>query len=126
MSIVHTSMKKPLLIAVIFTVLTIGGIICYTSLSLNLLPKMDIPMFTVQTVYPGAGATEVESSVTKKIENALSSLENLKKINSTSMEGISVVSVELNEDADVNLIIQDAQRKISAIKSNLPLSILND
>ena len=124
MSIVYTSMKKPLLIAVIFTVLTIGGIICYTSLSLNLLPKMDIPMFTVQTVYPGAGAVEVESSVTKKIENALSSLENLKKINSTSMEGISVVSVELNEDADVNLIIQDAQRKISAIQSNLPIDIL--
>lgn len=124
-SIVHTSMKKPLLIAVIFTILTIGGLICYTSLSLNLLPKLDLPMFIVQTVYPGAGASEVETSVTKKIEDALSTLEHLKNINSTSIEGVSVVSIELNESADVNLVIQDAQRKISAIKSNLPVDILD-
>ena len=124
MSIVETSIKKPLLIAVIFTVLTLGGFISYTQLNLNLLPKIEAPVITVQTIYPGAGVSEVETSVTKKIEDALSTLENLKKISSTSIEGASIVVVELNENADINLAVQDAQRKISTIKSTLPSDVL--
>ena len=85
-SIVETSLKKPLLIVVIFTVLALGGLISYNMLNLNLLPKFQLPMLTIQTVYPGAGASEVETSVTKKMEDALSTLENLKKISSTSMK----------------------------------------
>ncbi len=125
MSIVETSIKKPLLIVVIFTVLTLGGLFCYNMLSLNLLPKFELPMLTVVTVYPGAGASEVETSVTKKIEDALSTLENLKKISSTSQEGVSIISIELNEGADANLAVQDAQRKINAIRSDLPSEILD-
>ena len=123
MNIVETSIKKPLIIGVIFTLLTIGGIISYTNLNLNLMPKFEVPMLTVQTIYPGAGASEVETSVTKKIEDALSTLENLKKISSTSMEGVSVIAIELNAGADANLAVQEAQRKISAIKSNLPTDV---
>ncbi len=125
MSIVQTSIKRPLLIIVIFTVLSLGGLVCYNMLSLNLLPKFELPMITVATVYPGAGASEVETSVTKKIEDALSTLENLKKISSTSQEGVSIIAIELNEGADPNLAVQDAQRKINAIKSDLPTEILD-
>ena len=57
MNIVETSIKKPLIIGVIFTLLTIGGIISYTNLNLNLMPKFEVPMLTVQTIYPGAGAS---------------------------------------------------------------------
>ncbi len=124
-SIVETSIKRPLLIIVIFTVLTLGGLVCYNMLSLNLLPKFELPMITVSTVYPGAGASEVETSVTKKVEDALSTLENLKKITSTSQEGVSIIAVELNEGTDPNLAVQDAQRKINAIKSDLPTEILD-
>ncbi len=124
-SIVETSTKKPLLIAVIFTVLTLGGFVCYNMLNLNLLPKFELPMMTVVTIYPGAGASEVETSVTKKIEDALSRLENLKQISSTSQEGVSIVSVELNEGSDANQSIQDAQRKINAMRSDLPKEILD-
>ncbi len=124
-SIVETSIKRPLLILVVFTVLALGGLITYNMLNLNLLPKFDVPMLTIQTVYPGAGASEVETSVTKKMEDALSTLENLKKISSTSMEGISIIAIELNEGSDANLAVQDAQRKINAIKSDLPTEILD-
>ncbi len=124
-SIVETSIKKPLLIVVIFTILTLGGVITYSMLSLNLLPKFELPMITVATVYPGAGASEVETSVTKKMEDALSTVENLKKISSTSQEGVSIVVVELNEGANANQAVQDAQRKINAIKSTLPSEILD-
>ena len=123
-SIVETSIKKPLIITVIFTLLTLAGFLSYNALNLNLLPKFELPMLTVQTVYPGAGASEVETSVTKKIEDALSTLENLKKISSTSLEGVSVIAVEMNEGSDINLTIQEAQRKISAIKSTLPTDML--
>ncbi|MEI7502079.1 MAG: efflux RND transporter permease subunit [Paludibacter sp.] len=123
MNIVETSIKKPLIIGVIFTLLTLGGLITFNLLNLNLMPKFELPMLTVQTIYPGAGASEVETSVTKKIEDALSTLENLKKISSTSMEGVSVIAIELNAGADANLAVQEAQRKISAIKSNLPTDV---
>jgi HAE1 family hydrophobic/amphiphilic exporter-1 len=125
MSIVEKSIQRPLLFAVIFTILTLGGIVCYTLLPLNLLPKFELPNITVVTVYPGAGATEVESSVTKKLEDALSTLENLNKITSTSREGVSIISIALNEGADINQGIQDAQRKVNAIKSSLPSDILD-
>ncbi|MCL2132666.1 MAG: efflux RND transporter permease subunit, partial [Lentimicrobiaceae bacterium] len=125
MNIVETSIKKPLIIGVIFTVLTLGGLLCYNLLNLNLLPKIDVPVITVVTIYPGAGASEVETSVTKKIEDALSSLENLDKVNSISREGVSIVAVIFNENADINRSVQDATRKINAIKSNLPKEILD-
>ena len=124
MSIVETSIKKPLIVAVIFIVLVLGGLMSYNMLNLNLLPKFEVPVLTVQTIYPGAGASEVETSVTKKIEDALSTLENLKKISSTSMEGVSIIAIELNEGTDANLAVQEAQRKISAIKANLPVEVL--
>jgi len=123
MNIVETSIKKPLIIAVIFTLLTLGGLLSFNMLNLNLLPKFELPILTVQTIYPGAGASEVETSVTKKIEDALSTVENLKKISSTSMEGVSIIVIELNEGTDANLAVQEAQRKISAIKSNLPTDV---
>ena len=124
MSIVETSIKKPLIVGVLFTLLTLGGLLSFNQLNLNLMPKFELPMLTVQAVYPGAAAAEVETSVTKKIEDALSTLENLKKISSTSMEGVSVIAIELNEGADANLSVQEAQRKISAIKANLPSDVL--
>jgi len=123
MNIVETSIKKPLIIGVIFTLLALGGLISFNQLNLNLLPKFEMPILTVQTVYPGAGASEVETTLTKKVEDALSTLENLKKISSTSMEGVSVIVIELNAGSDANLAVQEAQRKISAIKSNLPADV---
>lgn len=124
-SIIETSLKRPLLILVVFTVLAIGGLVSYNLLNLNILPKFELSILTIQTVYPGAGASEVETSVTKKIEDALSTLENLKKISSTSLEGISVITIELNNEADPNQAVQDAQRKINAIKFQLPTEILD-
>lgn len=124
MSIVETSIKKPLIVVIVFMLLTLGGLLSYNMLNLNLIPKFEVPVLTVQTVYPGAGASEVETSVTKKIEDAISTLENLKKISSTSMEGISVIAIELNEGSDANLAVQEAQRKISAIKADLPTEVL--
>ncbi|MDR0844937.1 MAG: efflux RND transporter permease subunit [Tannerella sp.] len=124
-SIVETSIKKPLLIVVVFTIVALSGLICFSLLNRNLLPKFELAALTVQTIYPGAGASEVETSVTQKIEDALSTMENLHNISSTSLEGLSIVSIDLNEGADPNQGVQDAQRKINAIKSQLPTEIID-
>lgn len=125
MSITELSIKRPSLIIVIFTVLAFLGAISYSSLSYELMPKFDSPVLSVTTIYPGASPTEVESSVTKRIEDALSTLENLDQVNSTSMEGVSSIVVMLNTGADVNAALQDAQRKINAIRSMLPDDVLD-
>lgn len=105
---------------VVFTILTLLGVMSYKSLNYELLPKFSSPMVTISTVYPGASPNEVESTITKKIEDAVASMEKIKKIISKSSESLSVITVELNSDADVDIALQDAQRKVNAILADLP------
>lgn len=120
MKISEISIKRPSIIIVLFTILTLGGIFSYKQLSYELIPKMENNVITIQTVYPGASPSEVENTITKKIEDAVSSLENTKKIESKSFESLSLVTITLNTGADVNYLLTDAQRKINAIISDLP------
>lgn len=120
MKISEISIKRPSIIIVLFIILTLGGLFSYSRMGYELIPKFETNVITIQTVYPGAAPSEVENSVTRKIEDAVSSLENVKKIESKSMESVSVVIVTLNTGADVNYLLTDAQRKINAIANNLP------
>jgi HAE1 family hydrophobic/amphiphilic exporter-1 len=120
MSVTEIAIKRPTLVVVAFTVLGLLGIISYKGLNYTLLPKFDASVVTILTTYPGAAAGEVENSVTRKLEDAVSSIENLKNISSTSQEGLSTIQVELNASADPNQALEDAQRKINAVLSQLP------
>jgi HAE1 family hydrophobic/amphiphilic exporter-1 len=120
MTITQLVIKRPTLVVVLFTILMLLGVACYLQLSYDLFPKMSMPFISVTTTYSGAGPSEVESSVTKKIEDALSSLENVEYMESTSEEGVSSISIELKSGADVDKAVQDAQRKVNAITSSLP------
>lgn len=120
MKISEISIKRPSIILVLFIILTLGGLFSYSQLGYELIPKFEVNVITIQTVYPGASPTEVENTVTKKIEDAVASLEMVKKIESTSLEGVSVVMVTLNNGADVNFLLTDAQRKINAVINDLP------
>lgn len=120
MSITEIAIKRPSLVIVFFTVLGVLGAISYSRLSYELIPKFDAPIIFVSTVYPGASPGEVENNVTKKVEDALASLENVTSIRSTSFESVSTVTLEFKQDADINISLQDAQRKLSAIESALP------
>lgn len=120
MKISEISIKRPSIILVLFIILTLGGIFSYSQLGYELIPKFEVNVITIQTVYPGASPTEVENTVTKKIEDAVASLEMVKKIESTSLEGASIVMVTLNEGADVNFLLTDAQRKINSAINDLP------
>lgn len=120
MSLTEIAIKRPSLIVVIFSILTFLGGIGYKKLNYELLPKFDTPIVSVTTVYAGASPSEVENSVTKKMEDALADLENLDEIKSTSIEGVSSVILMLKGNANPEQGLQDAQRKINAILSTLP------
>ncbi len=120
MSVTEVAIKRPLLIVVIFTVLIVFGVECYFQLSYNLLPKIQINTISVSTIYKGASAAEVETSVTKKLEDAFSSIEGLDKISSTSQEGISLITVQLKSNADVDKAERDVQRKADQTQNDLP------
>lgn len=117
------AITRPLLITVIFVILILFGAISYNSLNYNLLPKFDAPVVSVITTYRGASAEEIEGTVTKKVEDAISSLEGIDKINSQSMEGASMVIIQLLNGIDVNKAQNDAQRKVDQIRALLPSEI---
>ncbi|GLU52959.1 efflux RND transporter permease subunit [Dyadobacter frigoris] len=123
MSISEIAVKRPLLIVVIFTVLILFGVQSYFQLNYNLLPKIQVNVVSVSTLYPGASAAEVESSVTKKLEDAFASIEGLDQISSTSQEGVSQISVTLKSDADVDKAERDIQRKADQAQNELPDNI---
>ncbi|RXF68378.1 efflux RND transporter permease subunit [Arcticibacter tournemirensis] len=120
MKLAEISIKRPTIVVVLFTVLSLLGFISYRSLNYEMLPKFSPGVVSVTTTYPGASPTEVENTVTKKIEDAVSSMENIKKITATSYESLSSVVIQLNSGADVDLALNDAQRKVNAILSDLP------
>lgn len=120
MKIAEVSIKRPTLVIVLFTVLILGGILSYTSLNYELLPKFSPSVVSVTTVYPGASPSEVENTVSKKIEDAVSSMENIKKLETKSFESLSIVTITLNSGSDVDYALNDAQRKVNAILGDLP------
>ena len=120
MKIAEISIKRPSLVIVLFTILILGGIFSYSQLGYELIPKFETNVISVSTVYPGASPSEIENTVTKKIEDAVASLENIKKIDSKSYESLSIVSITLTSNANVDNSMNDAQRKINAILSDLP------
>jgi len=120
MTITELSVNRPTLVVVLFSILVFFGLYGYQSLTYELLPDISSPVLTIATPYPGATPSEVEASVTKVIENAMSSIENLEGTSAISMESFSNVIVELKYGTDVDQTIQEAQRKLNAIASQLP------
>ncbi|WP_339657980.1 efflux RND transporter permease subunit [Flavobacterium frigidarium] len=120
MKLAEISIKRPSLIIVLFTILTLGGLFSYSQLGYELIPKFEQNVITISTIYPGASPSEIENTVTKKIEDGIASLENIKKIDSKSYESLSIVSITLTSNAKIDVSMNDAQRKINQLLSDLP------
>ena len=120
MSITEISIRRPSLILVVFLVLSLAGIFSYTKLGYEMIPKFDMPFVIINTIYPGASPSDVENSVTKVIEEAVSNMENVLSIRSTSMEGVSFIFIELKDGTDIDKAMQDAQRNVNARLRLLP------
>ncbi len=120
MTLTELAIKRPSLVVVIFSVLGILGFFSFRQLQYELLPKMTPPVVSISILYPGASPGEVETSVTKPVEEAVSALEKIATVSSVSSEGLSAVTVEFSNDADIDKSLQDAQRKVNEIREELP------
>lgn len=123
MNITEIAIKRPSLIIVLFSVFTLLGIIGYKNLSYELLPDFNQPVVVIKTLYPGAEPQEVETSVSRKIEDALSNLEGVDYLETKSMPNASVIIANLKYGTNVDKAMQDAQRYIDNIKKDLPADI---
>lgn len=120
MKITDISIKRTTIPVVVFTILVIGGLYSFFGLSEELTPNMDLPINTITTVYPGASPSEVENSVTKPIEDAVSAISGIKKTTSYSYEGFSMVLLEYVDGTDADMKLEECQRKVNIIKNDLP------
>lgn len=120
MKIYETAVKNPVGTSLIFIGIVLIGIMFYRQLPVDLLPEMDVNMVSVMTAYPGAGAEDVETNITRPLEDVLNSTENIKEITSTSKDNMSVIMLEFNWGSDMNNIMNDVRDKIDLITSSLP------
>ncbi|MCE1189918.1 MAG: efflux RND transporter permease subunit [Ignavibacteria bacterium] len=120
MTITELSIKRPPLIIVIFLFLSILGIMSYYQLNYELIPDITPPIITVTAVYPGASPQEVESSVTKIIEESVTNTEKIKRVTSTSLESVSMVMIEFTQKANGQAALEEVQRRVNEILADLP------
>lgn len=120
MNLVRLFVRRPVLTSVTVLIAVFVGAYSYLSLGMTLTPEVDLPLVVVSTVYEGASPTEIESLVTKPIEDASAQVEGIKKIESYSMESVSVVLVWFEYDvntADATLAVSN---RVKAMQGSLP------
>ena len=120
MSIYKSAIEKPVTTALIFIAVIIIGIYSFIKLPIDQFPEMDPPYVTVMTTYPGASASEIETNVTKIMENALTSVDHLKHITSQSKDNISVVTLQLEWGANMDEATNDVRSFVDMAANNLP------
>jgi len=120
MNISELSVKRPTLVVVVFAMLAFLGFMSFRALRYELFPKFTSPIFTIATVYPGAGPAEVENSVSKRVEEVAAGLTGIDVVRSISREGISFVVVTLKTGTDVDAVVNDAVRKVQALRATFP------
>ncbi len=125
MRLSELSIRRPIYVAVLFLLITILGLLGLRSLQSELMPKFTPPTMNVSVVYPGASPTEVENSLTRKIEDALSSLQGIESMRSFSFEGMAMVFVSFRYGTDIDKAMTDAGNRIAANKMQFPPSALS-
>lgn len=125
MSIYSSAVKRPITTALVFVAIAIVGLFSLTRLSVDLMPETDPTTIMVITAYPGASAEDIETNVSKLLENSLNSVDNLKHIKSVSSENTSFITLEFEAGTDIAEATNDTRDKIDAIRSRLPAGVVN-
>ncbi len=120
MSIYHSAVKKPISTILIFIGMAILGVFSLSKLPLDLYPDMEFNQLMILTSYPGAGPEDVETNVSKVLENTLNSVAKLKHLKSDSKENLSLITMQFNEGTDIVDATNDVRDKLSAISQSLP------
>ncbi len=116
----NVSIRRPVAMSCLIIGLTLLGLNSGRKMGLENLPKMDVPIVTVLTAYPGASPEEIETDIAKRIEDAVVSIDGLKHVSSSCMENVCQTTLEFNMDVDVDIAATDVREKIDLIRADFP------
>src|SRR5687768_4978481 len=117
------AIRRPVFTTMVMLGLIVLGIFAYRRLAIDQFPDVDIPVITVQTIYPGASAEVIEREVSRRMEESFNPVEGVDRITSISLEGVSQVIIEFDLGRDIDVAAQDIRTKIETIRRDLPLDI---
>ncbi|HQQ16641.1 MAG TPA: efflux RND transporter permease subunit, partial [Deltaproteobacteria bacterium] len=120
MNLPEFSVRRRIAITMLILIITLFGLVSYSGLGLDLLPDLEFPFVSVVTTYEGVGSEEIETLITKPIEEAVSTVEGIKEVSSVTVEGISSVYCEFQWGTNLDFAAQDVREKISWIEDFLP------
>lgn len=120
MSIYKSAVKNPITTALMFVAVIIFGLYSFTKLSIDLYPEMEIPSLTVITTYSGASSVDIETNVTKLIENQLGAVQNVDEVYSTSQDNMSIVTIEFEWGEDLDEATNNVRDVLDRIIDFLP------
>lgn len=124
MNLADISIKRPIFISCIIIVMIALGLLAMNRLGVDLFPDVTFPVITVTTPYPGAGPSEIETLVSKPLEDEISTLSGIKRLTSVNMEGLSRVIAEFTLETDIKFAEQQIRDRVGATKRVLPTDIL--
>ena len=120
MSIYRKAVNNPVTTSLIFIAMAIFGVFSLLNISLDRFPKFDANVVMVMSSYPGASAEDIETNLTKVLENSLNGVSDLKDLTSTSKENISLITLEFIEGVDIDVATNDVRDKLDMVNSVLP------
>ena len=120
MSIYRKAVNNPVTTSLVFIAMAIFGIFSLINISLDRFPKFDANVVMVMSSYPGASAEDIETNLTKVLENSLNGVSDLKDISSTSKENISLITMEFIQGVDIDVATNDVRDKLDMVNSVLP------
>ncbi len=123
MKLADVSIERPVFATMMIMALIVLGVFSYLKLNVDQFPDIDFPYVTATTVLRGAGPEQLESDVTKKIEDAVNSIAGVDHITSISQEGISIVIIQFKLEVDGKTAAQEVREKIAGIRATLPTDI---
>ena len=124
MRIADISIRQPVFITMIIVALVVIGVLSYTRLGVDLMPDVSLPVIAVTVANPGVGPEEMESQVTKPIEDVLSTINGLDKLGSTSAEGVAIIVAQFALEKDPQVASTEVREKVASIRNTLPREII--
>ena len=112
--------RRPVFAVMLIMAMVVIGMVSYTKLGVDRFPDVDLPIISVRTILPGGSPEEIESAITKRVEDAVATVEGIDTIRSTSVESLSVVTVTFNLNRQIDVAAQDVRDAVAGVISQMP------
>ncbi len=119
------SIRNPTPVLLLYSVLTIGGLMAFRAMKVQNFPDIDAPIITVMALLPGASPAQLETDVARKIESSLATVQGVKHIQSTLTDGAAVISIEFRLEKPIQEAMDDVRDAVARIRSDLPPDLLD-